>query len=307
MKKVIPKVDSKVQSSKTKRKREVVIVPPVASTTFAISVEGNGGPEDDDNASTPRDETESRLSIEVRKQYPWCKQREVLAAIRRIRRRKSNNLTDPNQPDPVGTTPPQFVIEEISQYRQWIEEARQMDQARLLSEREHEQEDPKRRKNLESTISRANFDEWKSLYFPNSWILQSCLCLESFCQKDPKFRTHLLRLLSLEKKAFQWYSTLCRTYFVRSVCPSIESFYKKNYDSTQAIKCIEQNVQLLEQAMFRLSEQVGGVPRLFREASDDAQECHGENEETVLFLCTKNSNRNDNKIEDSERPVLEIL
>ena len=196
----------------------------------------------------------------------------------------------------------------MERHRMELIEVRQLDQVRLLSEQQHEQEATEQRRQLQTRLELASFQEWKEIFFPFSWILahEECVhCLEPFLaihhnnndQKNENvlvdvggkqtrnqtnaknnqktFRLEFLRLLLLEDKARQWYSSVSRAYFRQTVCPAIASHddddhhhrrqKKKNDDhhkdttlpaavNKERLKTVvQQEVKRLEQTMFCLS------------------------------------------------------
>jgi hypothetical protein len=90
--------------------------------------------------------------------------------------------------------------------------------------------------------------------------------------KDTQLKCKLMVLLKLEKKAKQWYGrVLPRGYFARCVA---ERLIQATADSMGGK--LQKEVNALEVAMFQLSEQQGGVPRLFLQAHDDTKEQDGD-------------------------------
>jgi len=78
-----------------------------------------------------------------------------------------------------------------------------------------------------------------------------------------RIKCRLLELLDLEKKAFKWYGPdLPRTYFCTHLIERLVDGGEILPDSMLLV-IMEEEVKKLEQQMFTLSEQQGGVPRLF--------------------------------------------
>eukprot|EP00591_Stephanopyxis_turris_P003253 CAMPEP_0195513042 /NCGR_PEP_ID=MMETSP0794_2-20130614/4802_1 /TAXON_ID=515487 /ORGANISM="Stephanopyxis turris, Strain CCMP 815" /LENGTH=189 /DNA_ID=CAMNT_0040640961 /DNA_START=26 /DNA_END=592 /DNA_ORIENTATION=+ len=93
-------------------------------------------------------------------------------------------------------------------------------------------------------------------------------------------KREVIRYLQLEKKAVQWYGQLvCRAHFIYTVVQDMHNFLKYNNgrgkDKTQAVNerikhaidGITQESHILEKALYSLSEQQGGVPRIFLNAT----------------------------------------
>lgn len=172
-----------------------------------------------------------------------------------------------------------LVLSEIYQYRILMEEARQMDCARLASEQQHEEEVIRQRRELRSTLEQATWEEWQTQYFPRSVILSHPSCVEALAalvnvndvdvmesSSPPDLKSIVLRLLRLEQKANRWYAQLSQTYFQETVCPAIvdaatttttmgasSSAADQSSRTVNLRACLIQAVQRIEKAMFCLS------------------------------------------------------
>jgi hypothetical protein len=177
----------------------------------------------------------------------------------------------------MGFTNRREILESIR-----AEEARNMDEARLQSEQARKEDAQRRRSliynNVEEKLKTASMDDWRRTtgMFPDSWILNENTCydfLSALIQdKDTLLKCKLMALLKLEKKAKQWYGkVLPRGYFERCVT---ERLILATADSMTGK--LQNEVNALEVAMFQLSEQQGGVPRIFLEAHDDTKERDGD-------------------------------
>jgi hypothetical protein len=131
----------------------------------------------------------------------FTNRREILESIRELA-----SHTNPSQPPSVDSV----MVATIAQ-REEAEEARHMDEARLLSEQARK-EDAQRRQslihnNVEEKLKTASMDDWRrtSGMFPDSWILKENICYEFLSSlipdNDTVLKGKLMALLKLEKKA----------------------------------------------------------------------------------------------------------
>jgi hypothetical protein len=212
----------------------------------------------------PRNPMEMNLLVQL-SQMGFTNRREILESIREL---ASN--TNPSQPPSVDSV----MVAMITQ-REEAEEAKHMDEARLQSEQARKEDAQRRRSliynNVEEKLKTASMDDWRRTtgMFPDSWILNENTCydfLSALIQdKDTLLKCKLMALLKLEKKAKQWYGkVLPRGYFARCVT---ERLILATADSMTGK--LQNEIKALEVAMFQLSEQQGGVPRIFLEAHDD--------------------------------------
>lgn len=183
---------------------------------------------------------------------------EILQSLRRLVR-----TNKPHSPDDIMC--------DILSMRDEKEEAKKMDEARQLSEASRKEDAKQRRlelqKQLRSDIEQADCATWKSdsRMFPHSWILENVGRIQ-FSLKDADTKRLMVDLLELEKKAFKWYGQLPKAYFMNLVgrLPG-----KENCSGAPASALLSEIMDTLRTAMFELSEQTGGVPKVFRNARDE--------------------------------------
>jgi hypothetical protein len=146
----------------------------------------------------------------------------------------------------------------IIQQREELEEARKMDEARAASERSRKEEAQRLReaqqRDMEERMLESSLEEWRTnnQFFPHSWILhsQAADTLQQLVFSNVDAKHIFMKLLHLEKKAYQWYkSDLPRAYFSSDLCNRLVSMTSTADIQTQ----LEKEIQSLEVAMYRLS------------------------------------------------------
>jgi hypothetical protein len=229
----------------------------------------NNGWNNQDEGCHPRNPLEMHLLAQL-SDMGFTDRREIIESIRRLQG------SNPAQPPSVDSVMVAIITE-----REEAEEAKKMDEARLLSEQARK-EDARRRRDLitndiEERIKKATMEDWRrnANMFPDSWILagDACYAVLASLIKDTLLKYKLMALLKLEKQAKKWYGkVLPRGYFARCVTERLEQATANSMAGK-----LQMEVDALEVAMYQLSEQKGGVPRIFLEAHDDANE-HDANE-----------------------------
>jgi hypothetical protein len=119
-------------------------------------------------------------------------------------------------------------------------------------------------------IENATVDDWISneKMFPNSWLLTGkakTTIAKLVCDQKTPVKLKLIELLDLEKDSFKFYEVLPRAYFRNKVTERILPM--KSANSMQ--KQLQFEIDKLRSALFQLAEQVGGVPKVFRDAHDE--------------------------------------
>jgi DNA-directed RNA polymerase beta subunit len=280
-----------------------------AAAAFSPLAPAMNAPNDD---RQPKTATEMHLLSQLR-DMGFTSSTEVLESIRRL-------TSESAQPPSIDTV----MIDIISQ-REEAEEAKKMDEARLQSEQARKEDARRRRevieKTLQESIKSASLDDWRrnANMFLDSWLLagDACYLLEPLMNTSATIKEKLVALLKLEKKARKWYgAVLPRGYFAERVTKRLQE------ESTVGAvsELLQEEVDTLEVAMFTLSEQKGGVPRIFLEAHDEASALDsslqtGESGEdidddvVVVVLANKaNSTRLSEKSTPEAAPeILEIL
>lgn len=187
--------------------------------------------------------------------------------------------TEVEQPLP---RPPVISLDDIMcdilRQRDEVEESHRMDQARALSE-ETRHAEAKRQRLLQQNLLRqkqrqASWSEWlkENDLFPHSWILhreELRTRVESWLMVDENrhIKETMISLLELEKKASKWYQNgLARCYFQHH---TTERLLQQASLPTVLHETLESEIHIISNAMFSLSEQKEGVPRLFLDAFDN--------------------------------------
>ena len=158
--------------------------------------------------------------------------------------------------EPTSINSEQVMMWIISQ-REEAEEAKKMDEARLRSESLRKEQAELQKRAAQERLDAAGLSELKEL-FPGSWILQdSKLPLDTWVTTS---KDSLVELLNLEKQAIKFYGIkLPRGYF-KQLCGRLEECSSNKCKIKMEMK---NECEILQSALYRLSEQQGGVPRIF--------------------------------------------
>ena len=257
------KVEERRKKPKTKqmkRKRDSSNAVPFRRQGEVVVIDAD----ERDRERIPINEEESRLLNGVLHlpNSPFKSTREILRTIRRLALRREQ--------EEHGQSPlmVEHIVTEIQNHRALLAEARALDDARLMSEQQHEQDLARQRQDLNQSLESAFLDDWKTQFFPRSCILNNSDCakrlelLLNSCngnntqQQVIDDKRLVLRLLNLEKKACRWYSALGRAYFTHKVCSSINSCGSE--DGTEDFKSLLlEEVGRVEKALFCLSGKCG--------------------------------------------------
>ena len=157
--------------------------------------------------------------------------------------------------------------------REEAAEARKMDEARLASERTRKAEAAARRQankeRHEEQIRQSGLDEWlfNASMFPHSWLLRS-VARPKLEEELGTIKDALIALLELEKKSHQWYKDLPSAYF--------DMLARQLLSATDVPSFLKRETQTLQQAMFELSQQQGGVPKILLQAHERMEESDDE-------------------------------
>ena len=161
----------------------------------------------------------------------------------------------------------------ILQQRDETAEARKMDDARARSEQLRREAAQRRAQAAAERLHEASVEEWKQAkdLFHGSVLLNQLK--ENKVRKIREQNEQvLIDFLQLEKKTRKWYG--------RDVpwCYWCQIANRWNQTNDQDIAGLVQNIRdertTLEKSMYSLEEQVGGVPKLFDNARQDAS-CRG--------------------------------
>jgi hypothetical protein len=111
----------------------------------------------------------------------------------------------------------------------------------------------------------SSIDDWLSQpdLFQGSVILSEArVRLEPLISVCKEYKATLIKFMELEKKARKWYG--CSVPWAYLV--DLAELWKELVADDELIKSIEHETCALESAMYSLSEQQGGVPKLFLNA-----------------------------------------
>jgi hypothetical protein len=153
--------------------------------------------------------------------------------------------------------------------REEAEEARKIDVARARSESLRAEQAQLRKQAARDRLWGSSMEDWTSQsdLFKGSIVLKEAkACFETDIFDNREFKEKLIRFLELEKKARKWYGTSVPWCFLYSLCERW-----KELSTQELAKSIEDEATRLETAMYSLSEQEGGVPKIFRQARSNAE------------------------------------
>jgi len=200
------------------------------------------------------------------------------------------------------------VLLDIVTAREEAADARQMDQARMLSEQEQEREKRERKEvqkqERERQLREASVGQWKSdpTMFKDSWLLgHDSLyanvdnCISAAARHCPDLKPKVIELLQLEKQARKWYDKLPRAYFTFEAANRLSASVGTAGSSETTMKLLRQvetEIANLSRAMYSLSEQSGGTPRVFLEAHDKWDRRPDADVDVVGFVDAATSGRN---------------
>ena len=205
----------------------------------------------------PSNPQEARLFSELQ-QMGFQDAEEMLKGIRHCQ----SSQTEPGAP-PVRSDD---VMVWIVSQREEAEEARKMDEARARSEQLRQENAARQKQAAKEKLAAAKLPELKNDLFKGSWILDAidASILDPMIAKEASKAT-LVGLLEKEKQAKKFYakgnSNLPEAYF-SELCSRLSSNVETILDE------MKKETTTLQKALYSLSEQQGGVPRIFLEAND---------------------------------------
>jgi hypothetical protein len=257
----------------------------------------------------PRDCREMTMVASLRGMGFTCT-REILTALR---------VVASNREEIYGVGDEGDVNEQVEAAMMWIvtqreevAEAAILDAARVSSEQYSL--DIEQSRNQEMTRELENADvvhllgrnntvgiDVKSMYYPCSILLRdkrvNGMFLETIVSTNTSNRgkVEVIRLLNLEKKARKWYGTVLPfAYFEHVLRPRIVSHVGGN-----SVTMLSDESDILERAMFNLSEQSGMVPKVFLHAQRDASRLG----KPIRDVEETHVNDNDDDVELLEEPL----
>lgn len=235
-----------------------------------------------DTDELPRDYREMTMVASLRGMGFTCT-REILTALRIVASNREEII--------YGVGNGWNIDEQVEAAMMWIvterEEAAEasiLDAARVSSEQYNL--DMEQSRNQEMTRELENADlvallgqtkddidvEVKSIYYPFSILLTNIHVKRIFHETisststSNRGKVEVIRLLNLEKKARKWYGTVLPfAYFEHVLCSRIE-----NYVGENSTTMLSTESDILEKAMFNLSEQLGMVPKVFLDAQRES-------------------------------------
>ncbi|GMI09463.1 hypothetical protein TrRE_jg5590 [Triparma retinervis] len=170
-----------------------------------------------------------------------------------------------------------LIVEEMEEKTMTV----MMDRARVESERENDRREEERREKEKEERRRERagggdtVDQLIKTFGSSSVILRSpCSSLIKASLSDGTKKASCIRILNLERNALRWYGVNCRAYFLVTLPERVEKM-----GGTKV--AWEEEVRILEQAMYSLSEAGGGgTPKIFEEAREKSGEQVGTTEGT---------------------------
>ena len=231
----------------------------------------------------PQNPEENRLLKEI----PQFQAYIVLRTVRRIKGSMESNSPTSNTPLTAVQVLMQIPAEQqrIQDEQQQLLDARQMDQARLMSEEENQKRLQEERKRLKERIKVAPFAELLQI-FANSWLLHSSnntdnepraavAELGSMVEKSASLRKRLVKILQIEQDAQKYYKTVAEVYFVSKVQPALDDKVTAASSSSSILreveKFVKEQVDCLEKAMYSRSgksSSSAGINGFSRDYSD---------------------------------------
>ena len=155
----------------------------------------------------------------------------------------------------------------LIQRREDAEEARNVDEARLLSEGQKQEESNRRERTLQDSIENATTKDDLMVIFPSSWVLEVMTNnghLISIIMTRSKSRNDFVEFLQLEKKSRKWYGFVLPSDYFLNVGTRLKSEIP-NIDWLGAER------EKLRCGLFELKEQEKGEPKIFVDARKEKQ------------------------------------
>jgi hypothetical protein len=218
--------------------------------------------------NTPQNDEEARLLAETMA-VGFRNPAEVLVSIRKlVAANGGQQLTS------------EMVMCEVVQAREEAEFARQMDQARLASERDRRTDAEARRKanalaheELLLTACPTAWIESRDM-FRGSWLLKSS-CRDSLLshvtERPSELKRHLVEILKLEKKSRQWYGQELPSYYFDGVLAEKLRVIKDHRTLETRLK---REAETLRDGL--MLNQDGNAPSVFLKAKEEWKQRNGE-------------------------------
>jgi hypothetical protein len=158
--------------------------------------------------------------------------------------------------------------------------ARDMDAARLASERDRHAEAEDRRRTSDARrddeMNDADPREWEKSgdLFRGSWLLRGP-CREALLRHVARARSplkkSLVELLKLEKRSRHWYQSLPEHYFNGALAERLRAIG----DAGKLEAAVRRETKFLLDGLMLLSNQEGNVPQIFLRAKEESRRRNG--------------------------------
>jgi hypothetical protein len=198
----------------------------------------------------PKNATEFRIMSELA-QMGFTDRQEMINGIRQSKK----------------TTADEVMLFIVTQ-REEADEARKEDEVRLLSEEQKREQEQLKKAHRMEKLAGAKTGKDLRVIFDKSWVLGALLLddgsssiVDDALMKQR--RTEFLGLLSLEEQSAKWYHGL-PSYYFQNLCNRLKN------DHGGTIDWLPVECERLKRGLTQLKEQVGGRPKLFVEAFDEA-------------------------------------
>jgi hypothetical protein len=213
-------------------------------------------PAADPDAAGPLTLQESAMLHQLR-QMGFSDEREMLAGIRHVTSHDLNKRVDD-------------AMMWIVQQREEAEEARKMDAVRARSEQLRQEQADLKRRNKKERMDAATMHEWTTEreFFQGSVVLQLATGVLEGLRANCHKRAVLEEFLELEKNARKWFGPrvpFC--YFVK-----LAKHWSEALPTMDLVSAITSATAVVQKALFSLSEQQGGVPKIFLSATKEFEE-----------------------------------
>jgi hypothetical protein len=233
--------------------------------------------------SSHRSFTESQALLQLRQMGFSDDAASVLRAIRRVCDADGTTTTLT-----IQSIVDQVSIELISRREELedvLDDAAQIDAARVLSEADADSEKKRRNQDRREQLENSSIQQVLEHFQKKSILLSSEnlreMIINCCTECEDKMKRCVIQLLELERNALFWYQQRCSSsvykycgvtsYFRFVLMPKLER--EESLDTLK--KLLYQETVQLENCLFSLQEQdKAGVPKIFLQASQDA-EVHG--------------------------------
>jgi hypothetical protein len=256
---------------------------------------------------TPRNFVESQVLLQLRQMGFGDDTASVLGAIRQI--------CDISNASTTITLPIQSIVDQVSialiskreALEDVLEDAAQIDAARILSEADAESEKKIRIHNRRQQLHNSSIQDILEHFRKKSILLSSDdlseMIIKCCAGGDEKVKSCIIQLLELERNALFWYQQRSSvsvykycgvtSYFKFILMPKLQE--EQQIDSFR--KLLFQEAFQLQNCLFSLEEQDKcGVPKIFLQAGKDAE---------INGWCSNEVNINNEQSDDDEIEIIQ--